>query len=96
MDPTGRTDGAWSGCAHVLGRAVMTADFEQWHANGGIHPVERARNQLTRQFTCPVCGADQGRPCRYPWGGTSFTHTGRYRLAAATGLVPPLRVPEER
>jgi hypothetical protein len=68
----------------------MTADLEQWQAEGGIHPVEKARDQLTYRFVCPVCGAVPGRPCHYPWGGNSFTHTGRYQLAATAGLVPPL------
>jgi hypothetical protein len=50
----------------------MTADLEQWRANGGIHPVDRARDQLTRQFTCPACGAaprlNVGAPPRLPAG----------------------------
>ena len=74
----------------------MTADLEKWQAEGGIHSVEKARNQLTYQFTCPVCDVPPGQRCHYPGnrGGPGFSHTGRYRLAASAGLVPPLRWPK--
>jgi hypothetical protein len=54
-------------------------------------PVERTRESEVRRVPCPNCRRQPGRPCQYdqervPWS----SHTGRYLLAVAAGLVPPL------
>jgi hypothetical protein len=58
--------------------------------------IEDERDDKVRTLGCPVCGVAPGARCQFPprpdggavWAHTS--HTGRYRLAAGTGLVPAL------
>jgi hypothetical protein len=53
--------------------------------------VERRRERAVRTVPCAICGAVPGRKCRYPLGVSRWwSHAGRYRAAAAAGLVPPL------
>lgn len=56
--------------------------------------AEESRDWLVCQHgPCPCCGVPAGQRCRYPrtrdWV-PGVAHTGRYRLAAADGIVPPL------
>jgi len=62
--------------------------------------VETRLEDACRDYMCPSCGAPKRRPCQYGRAGfkdgsvalgADHAHTGRYLLALADGLVPPLR-----
>lgn len=52
--------------------------------------IERDREQQTKRVKCPVCPAESGETCEPIVANRLYSHTGRYRLAAQVGLVPPL------
>jgi hypothetical protein len=52
--------------------------------------AEVEREDLVRGFACPSCGAEPGVKCGEDWQRMPFSHTARYNLAAAAGLVPAL------
>lgn len=65
---------------------ITTASAYAW-----LLPAEIEREELVRTVVCPVCRATCGRGCSYQCGTKSIAaHTGRYQLATAVGLVPPL------
>jgi len=51
--------------------------------------IDLAREELVRGYLCPSCGQEPGLGCRGRQCG-AYSHTSRYDLAAADGLVPPL------
>lgn len=62
---------------------------------GYLSPTEVDREHTVRTVDCPVCGRGQWQRCDYGLTkvGTpkySPAHAGRYRAAAALGLVPKL------
>jgi hypothetical protein len=62
-------------------------------ARWGVLVVEAEREDIARTFACPVCGVGAGRWCRSDKDSrrvVPFSHTARYNLAAAAGLVPAL------
>lgn len=52
--------------------------------------VEAQREAQCMTLPCPVCGVGEGRYCRGMGNTYGSSHTGRYRAAAALGLVPRL------
>jgi hypothetical protein len=50
-------------------------------------PAEMERERLARTVACPTCGRPPGQQCYDIW----MSHTSRYNIAAAAGLVPALR-----
>lgn len=54
--------------------------------------IEQERERVVRTVACPVCNALPGYVCWYDGNSWTISHTGRYDLAAAKDLVPPLVV----
>lgn len=51
-----------------------------------LNAVEREMERQVRRLSCPVCVAKAGQACG---SGCRWAHAGRYRKAAARGLVKP-------
>lgn len=54
--------------------------------SANLVPADREMERQVRRLSCPVCVAKAGQACG---SGCRWAHAGRYRKAAARGLVKP-------